>query len=79
MSGSGQQGSPPGAGDGLVEVRLDAERCIGAGNCELLAPDHFRIDDDSGVAARTGDGRVALAEARELVDRCPSGALSIDG
>ncbi len=63
--------------DAPVVVALNAELCIGVGNCELLAPDHFRIDDDTAVAELIGDGAMTLAAAEEVVDRCPSGALSI--
>lgn len=63
--------------DEPVTVELDVETCIGAGNCELLQGDQFRIDDDSGVAELIGDGRLPAGEAELLVDRCPSGALTI--
>ncbi|MGB5757172.1 MAG: (4Fe-4S)-binding protein [Acidimicrobiales bacterium] len=60
-----------------VVVVLNAEVCIGVGNCELLQPDHFRIDDDTAVAELIGDGAMSREAAEEVVDRCPSGALSI--
>ena len=63
-------------GDSVVVV-LNAEVCIGVGNCELLQPAHFRIDDDTAVAEMIGDGAMSPKAADELVDRCPSGALSI--
>ncbi|MGH1491639.1 MAG: (4Fe-4S)-binding protein [Acidimicrobiales bacterium] len=59
-------------------VKLNVELCIGVGNCELLQPDHFTIDEDTGIAELTGDGVMAVAAAEEVVDRCPSGALSIE-
>ncbi len=60
-----------------VTVKLNVELCIGVGNCELLQPDHFTIEEDTGIAELTGDGVMALGSAEEVVDRCPSGALSI--
>jgi len=59
-----------------VLVAVDDTRCIGGGQCELLAEDVFEVDDDTGVASVLGPGLLALATAVELVDRCPSGAIS---
>lgn len=56
---------------------IDDTRCIGAGQCEMLAPDHFRVDDDSALAAWVGEGSLPRTEAETLIDRCPSGALSV--
>jgi ferredoxin len=62
-----------------MKVNADLDVCIGAGSCVLIAPDVFDQDP--------ADGRVRLrveeidddhaAPAREAVDLCPSGALSI--
>lgn len=63
-----------------TRLRVDRERCIGAGMCALTAPDVFDQDPD--------DGRVLLlhaepptahrAAARMAVGVCPSGALTLD-
>jgi len=63
--------------EGRWSVALDAERCLGVGNCELLQPDHFRVDDDTAIAVLIGDGTMSETEAEAVVDRCPSGALSM--
>lgn len=60
-----------------VTVALNVELCVGVGNCELLQPDHFTVDEETGMAELTGDGAMTSAEAEQLIDRCPSGALSI--
>ncbi len=60
-----------------VTIALNAEACLGVGSCELLQPDHFRLDDDTAIAGLIGDGRLPRADAELVVDRCPSGALSI--
>ena len=60
----------------LVAMTVDDTRCIGGGQCELLAADVFEVDDDSGVASVIGSGRLDRSIALELVDRCPSGAIS---
>lgn len=61
----------------MVTIGVNAEVCIGVGSCELLQPDQFRIDDDTAIVALIGDGRLARSDADLVVDRCPSGALSI--
>ena len=57
-----------------MELRVDRERCIGAGMCALTAPDAFDQD--------TEDGRVVVLDktsdaVREAVRVCPSGAITI--
>ncbi|MFG1793185.1 ferredoxin [Nocardia sp. NPDC049149] len=62
-----------------MELRVDRERCIGAGMCVLTAPDVFDQDN--------ADGRVLplsatpapewAAAVREAVEMCPSGALTL--
>ncbi len=59
-----------------VLMAVDDTRCIGGGQCELLADDVFEVDDDTGVASVLPPGLLARATAVELVDRCPSGAIS---
>ncbi len=68
--------NPDQAADG-VYLAVDANRCIGAGQCEMLAPEHFRVDDDSALAEFVGQDSLPLTEAELLIDRCPSGALGI--
>jgi ferredoxin len=63
------------AGD-QVRMTVDDTRCIGGGQCELLAEEVFEVDDDSGIATVLEPGLLARATALELVDRCPSGAIS---
>ena len=73
-----EAGSEAGASDaGRAVVMLNTELCIGVGNCELLQPDHFRVDDDTAVARLIGDAVLARADAETVVDRCPSGALTL--
>ncbi|MBF6171931.1 ferredoxin [Nocardia blacklockiae] len=59
-----------------MELKVDRERCIGAGMCVLTAPGTFDQDDE--------DGRVLLKRApdlapdvRDAVQVCPSGALTL--
>ena len=60
----------------VVAMAVDAERCIGGGQCELLADEVFLVDDDTAVASVLTPGLLDRARALEIVDRCPSGAVS---
>lgn len=59
-----------------VQMVVDDTRCIGGGQCELLADEVFEVDDDTGVATVLEPGLLGRGTAVELVDRCPSGAIS---
>ncbi len=61
----------------VVRMQVNPETCIAGGQCELLAPDVFEIDDDEVIAVVQGDGRLDRKVALEVIDRCPSGAISI--
>ncbi|MGH8791198.1 MAG: ferredoxin [Stackebrandtia sp.] len=63
-----------------MKITADREVCIGAGMCVLTAPALFDQDDAEGrVLALTPDVPAdRLAEAREAVSLCPSGALELD-
>ncbi|GAA2338250.1 ferredoxin [Streptomyces violaceusniger] len=62
-----------------LRLRVDRERCIGAGMCALTAPEVFDQNPD--------DGRVLLphaepptahrAAARTAAGVCPSGAITL--
>ncbi len=60
-----------------MRVTADREVCVGAGQCELLAPEVFEVGDDGAVRVLQpepdDDGTV-----RDAVQQCPTGALSID-
>ena len=65
--------------DETVTVTVDDEVCIGVGQCELLEPDSFRVDDDDGIARVLNGGHLPRGRAEVVVDKCPSGAISIVG
>ncbi|PVZ04930.1 ferredoxin [Actinomycetospora cinnamomea] len=61
-------------------MRIEANRdvCIGAGNCVLAAEDVFDQDDEALVVVleeHPSDDQVA--EVRNAVAQCPSGALGL--
>ena len=62
---------------GAVHLKVDLDRCIGIGQCEMLEPEVFRLDDEDG-SSRVADGATLdRARAAEVVERCPSMAISI--
>lgn len=60
-----------------VRLTLDAEKCIGVGQCELLEGDVFLLDDDEGVAVMVGDPVLPRDRAEVVVEKCPSQAIQI--
>lgn len=60
-----------------VLITISEDRCIGIGNCELLAPEAVELGAD-GIARTTG---LPLERdlAQKLCDECPSGAIEIAG
>lgn len=68
---------PSGADADVVTVTVNAEVCIAGGQCEMLEPDIFQIDEDTAVAVIVGAPEIARDRAETLIDRCPSGAISI--
>ncbi len=63
--------------DELVRVTVDRDVCIGVGQCELLEPEVFRLDDDEELAFVIGEGTLPRARAEVVVDKCPSGAIKV--
>ena len=62
---------------GRVRLIVDETLCIGIGQCELLEPGVFRLDDDSGLAQVAADSDLDRARAAVVIDRCPSGAIAV--
>jgi ferredoxin len=63
-----------------VKVVADTDRCVGAGQCVLIAPEVFDQGEDDGIVVvlDAEAGSVSLSEVREAVDLCPARALSLD-
>jgi len=70
------QGSQ-GTGPELVKVQVDETMCIGAGQCEMYEDETFLVDDDSSIAAVVGTGLLPRDRAEQVIDTCPSRAISI--
>ena len=63
----------------VFTVRVDADRCIGAGHCVLRAPRVFDQRDDGIVVLldATPPGELHAA-ARKAADLCPAEAITIE-
>ncbi|MFC4149653.1 ferredoxin [Micromonospora mangrovi] len=60
-------------------VRVDRDRCCGAGNCVLTAPEVFDQGDDGLVLLRfTAPPPQTLEGVRRAADLCPAGAITVD-
>ena len=62
-----------------MRVEVDESRCTATGNCAVVAPAVFLLDDDSDVVRVLGDE--VPDEHREAVEdavrRCPQAALKL--
>ena len=62
-----------------MRIVLEADKCIGSGNCEMLAPDVFEVRDDMVCHILTDEPGPELVEDAELaVEACPTRALRIE-
>jgi ferredoxin len=62
-----------------MRVRVNEDRCCGAGQCALVAPKVFDQRDDGIVRLLDASPPERLyAAVREAVDVCPAGAIEID-
>ncbi|GAB2916659.1 MULTISPECIES: ferredoxin [unclassified Streptomyces] len=62
-----------------MDIRVDRERCVGAGMCALTAPDVFTQDDDgfSELLPRRPGVTRNHPLVREAARACPVGAVAL--
>lgn len=61
-----------------MRISVDKDRCIGAGQCVLSAPDVFDQADDGLVVVLAADVPAADGEAAKQAQRhCPSGSIVV--
>ncbi|MEU0486092.1 ferredoxin [Streptosporangium sp. NPDC006013] len=61
-----------------MRVNVNAQRCVGAGQCVLIAPEVFDQSDEGTVMVLVESLEdPAQALAREAVRACPSGSISL--
>lgn len=63
-----------------MEITVDQDRCCGAGQCVLLAPEVFDQRDEDGIVvlldARPPQSRHEIV--REAADVCPTAAIRLE-
>lgn len=59
-----------------VRVEIDAERCMGSGNCVYVAPKVFDLDD-RGIAIVVGDPLADWERVQHAADTCPTSAITL--
>ncbi|MDT6987703.1 ferredoxin [Streptomyces lusitanus] len=62
-----------------MDITIDHDRCIGAGQCALVAPGVFDQRDEDGLAVLLVDRPAGeqRAAAREAAESCPLSAISV--
>jgi ferredoxin len=63
-----------------MRVTIDKDRCIGAGQCVMTAPEVFDQDEEEGtvVLLQETPPRSAQAEVRQAVTFCPARVIDVD-
>ncbi|MBF8184996.1 ferredoxin [Nonomuraea sp. K274] len=63
-----------------MKVTVDRDKCCGAGQCVLLAPDVFDQDEDDGIVLLLDPSPAQERHAivREAASVCPTGAISLE-
>ncbi|CAM2824379.1 ferredoxin [Streptomyces albus] len=64
-----------------MKLTIEEDKCVGAGQCVLVAPEVFDQRDEDGVAVLlteepAGPDREAAAEAARI---CPAAAITVGG
>lgn len=57
-----------------MKIVIDRDLCIGCGNCESIAPDVFRLDDE-GLAEVINAAGADEDTIREAAESCPENAI----
>jgi len=64
-----------------MKVVVDQSRCVGAGQCVLVAPEVFDQREDDGIVLLLQDDPAEELHARvkEAAQLCPALAIELDG
>jgi ferredoxin len=62
-----------------VQVKLDIDKCIGSGSCEMLAPEVFEVGQDGLVKLLDASpGSAMESKCRAAEESCPTQAIQIE-
>jgi ferredoxin len=59
-----------------IDIEIDAERCMGSGNCVFLAPGSFDLGDQ-GYAVVVDSEATDEERLRATAEGCPVGAITL--
>ena len=60
-----------------MRIRVDPDKCIGSGSCEMLAPDVFEVSADGLCQVLVAEaGAEAESRVRRAIESCPTRAIS---
>ncbi|MEV4110663.1 ferredoxin [Nonomuraea sp. NPDC049695] len=64
-----------------MNITVDADKCCGAGQCVLLAPEVFDQGEDDGIVILldASPAEEHHAAVREAADVCPAAAIVVEG
>lgn len=62
-----------------MKITVDQDKCCGAGNCVMTAPDVFDQRDEDGIVVllQPEPAQELEAPVREAADMCPAAAISV--
>ncbi|MGW0394696.1 ferredoxin [Streptomyces sp. NPDC003042] len=60
-------------------AQVDRTLCLGAGMCEVMGPDLFRLEHDGIAVGQPGEHHETqrLERLRDIADCCPTGAITV--
>lgn len=61
---------------GGIDIEINADTCIGSGNCGFWAPKTFDIGDDN-IAFVASDSRDSAELIRKAADGCPTRSITV--
>jgi ferredoxin len=66
------------AQEARMDIAIDHDKCIGAGQCAFIAPEVFDQGDDGSALLLVGRPAPAqLSAVREAAESCPMSAISV--
>ena len=62
-----------------MQIKLEVDKCIGSGSCEMLAPEVFEVGED-GLAKLldASPGSEMESKVRAAEESCPTRAIAVD-